>query len=132
MNKRLLISGISIFIAFSGLFAGNLTNANTKFSNSEFGVTNDTVTVSFAVNGTAACKSAIESILTSNAGVISASWDATAKVVTVTYLTSKLRKSDLYTFLATAGYDNAELRAKTPVYNALPAECQYTRAPETE
>ena len=131
MKKGLLISGMLVFIACNVLFAGNTANANT-LQNPSFGVSNDTLTVSFSVNGNAACKSSIEGALTVNAGVLSATWDAAAKSITVVYLTSKVKKSDLYTFLANAGYDNAELRAKDAVYAALPTSCQYTRTPDNE
>jgi hypothetical protein len=92
----------------------------------------DTLSISFAVNGNASCKSSIEGSVTANAGVLSASWDATSKIITISYISSQIKKSDLYTFLALAGYDNAELRAKDAVYAALPANCQYTRDPDNE
>lgn len=92
----------------------------------------DTLTVSFKVNGNATCKSAIESLLTTQAGVISASWETTSKIITVVFKSSQLKTSDLYSLLAMAGYDNAELRSKQAAYDALSAECKYTREAETE
>jgi|ERR1700757_2046209 len=127
MKKILSIGVVILFIAVNSLFAGNFNNSS--FKNLTPG---DTLTVSFAVNGNASCKSSIEGSVTANAGVLSASWDATAKVITISYISSQVKKSDLYTFLAVAGYDNVELRAKASVYAALPANCQYTRDPETE
>jgi hypothetical protein len=128
MKKGLLAGLILLIITCNHLIANN--NYNT--SNLKNLTLGDTLTVSFAVNGTTACKSSIESAVTANVGVVSASWDATTKTITISYISGQVRKSDLYTFLAIAGYDNAELRAKKAVYDALPSNCQYTRDPETE
>jgi hypothetical protein len=103
------------------------------FSGSKLKLTpGDTITESFSVNGTAACKSSIEGAVTANAGVLSASWDAASKTITISYLSGQVKKFDLYTLLALAGYDNAELRAKDAAYAALPSNCQYTRDPDNE
>lgn len=128
MKKTLLIGALVLFVACNNLLASNFNNSR----NLKKLTPGDTLTVSFAVNGLAACKSSIEGSVTANMGVLSASWDATAKVITISYIASQVRKSDLYTYLALAGYDNAELRAKAAVYAALPANCQYTRDPDPE
>jgi copper chaperone CopZ len=96
------------------------------------GGSNDTITVSFKVNGTAACESNIEAALTSQAGVISANWNSSDKQITVIFKTAQIKTSDLHSFLAMAGYDTSELRAKQNIYDALPASCKYTREAETE
>ena len=123
MKKGLLFSILAIIFSISSALAGN-GYAGSKLSG-------DT-TVTFAVNGNAACKSNIEAALTANANVVSASWDATAKMITVTFHTANMQITDLYPILANAGYDNAEQRAKDGVYAALPTSCQYTRDPVTE
>ena len=117
---RFLVASILISLSFNN-FAGNAP-----------GNTNDTLTVSFKVKGTSSCKASIEQSLTSQTGVVSASWDANSSQITVTFLPAKIQQADLYTYLAVAGYDNAELRAKQPAYDALPSGCKYTRDPETE
>ena len=89
----------------------------------------DTITKSFTVAGRGACKSSIEGILTSQSGVLSASWDSTAQSITVTFVKHIIKKTQLHRLLAQAGYDNANARAKDAVYSALPAACQYTRLP---
>ena len=89
----------------------------------------DTVTKTFAVSGNGACKSTIESTLTSQSGVISASWDSTAKQITVTYDWKVIKKSQMCRLLANAGYDNAQVSTKASTYANLPAACQYTRVP---
>jgi hypothetical protein len=129
MNKSLLITCLTLFIVCNMLFAGT---SNNKTALSNPGVVNDTLTATFSVNGNASCKSSIEGSLTANTGVISANWTAGTQSITVSYLSAKLKLSDLYSLLANAGYDNVELRAKDAVYAALPTACQYTRQPVTE
>lgn len=121
MKKSFLFA---IFISLFFIFNANASNPASP--------TSDTLTVTFKVKGTAACKSNIEQSVTGQAGVVSASWDATTLQITVIYVHSVVQLTDLYTFLAVAGYDNAELRAKQSVYDALPAACKYTRDPDNE
>ena len=104
----------------------------TAHSKTNFTNLADTSTIVFKVNGTAACETTIETTISSHAGVISANWDATTKMITIRYIAGQYQNVDFYAFLALAGYDTVELRAKQPVYDALPAECKYTRDPETE
>lgn len=110
----------------------NKMEARTFEKNMNKGGANDTITISFKVNGTAACESNIETALTSQAGVISATWNSSNKQMTVVFKTAQVKTSDLHSFLAMAGYDTSELRAKQGVYDALPASCKYTREAETE
>ena len=125
MKKPLLImAALFLFSLF------NHVKANT-ISISRDGA-NDTLTVSFRVNGNAACEANIEGALTSHTGIVSANWTSSTKMMTVKFLTASLQTSDLHTFLALAGYDTAELRAKQPAYDALDEACKYTRDPETE
>jgi len=126
MKKLLCVTAL-----LAVFFISNTKASNALMINRSIVVSGDT-TVTFPVNGNAACKSSIESALTANSGVVSASWDASSKTITVTYHTSSLQITDLYPLLAIAGYDSHELRAKTAAYNALPSACQYTRDPETE
>ncbi|MGZ3865305.1 MAG: hypothetical protein ACXVC2_02295, partial [Bacteroidia bacterium] len=82
--------------------------------------------------GNAICESSIEAVLTGKPGIISCNWNPTSKNVTVKFLSAQAQQSDLYTYFALAGYDNAELRAKQPAYDALSQECKYTRDPDQE
>lgn len=102
------------------------------FSSSGTGEGTDTLTSVFRVNGTAACKSAIESALAGKEGIVSVSWDAASKMITVRHVSSKVPAADLHSYLAIAGFDTAELRAKQARYDALLPDCKYTRDPETE
>lgn len=113
-------------ISLFGINSKKTENFNVNIAN------NDTLVTSFKVNGTGQSKSDIESTLTSKPGVISASWVQSTKMVTVKYLSPQLQKTDLYRFLADAGYDTEELRAKNEKYNGLSSDKKYTRDPETE
>jgi hypothetical protein len=130
MKKPLTLTAILVAVFFiSVMSAGNkpeLTKSNVLM------LGGDTVTKSFAVSGNGTCKSTIESVVTSNAGVISASWDSTAQVITVTFVYSTIKKSQLCRALAGAGYDNAQVRTKDAIYATLPAACQYIRTPPTQ
>lgn len=116
-----------LVLNFSSLFAAGNPTAGKSSPSLNPGA--DTVTKSFTVAGKGACKSSIEGALTSNSGVLSASWDSTAQVITVTFVKHIIKKTHLHRLLAQAGYDNANARAKDAVYSALPAACQYTRLP---
>lgn len=93
-------------------------------------VTNETI--SFSVNGNAACKSQIETIITSIDGVVSATWNASTKIITIEFNTELVRKDRFFLELAEGGYDNQELRAKNAKYDLLSADCKYNREPEKE
>ncbi|MDF2449482.1 MAG: cation-transporting ATPase [Bacteroidota bacterium] len=114
------------FLTLTSLGANNFSFSLKK------GVNNDTLTCTFMVNGNSTCKTNIETTLTSQTGVISAVWDSGTKQMTVVFKAAQIKNSDLHSFLAMAGYDTSELRAKQSVYDALPASCKYTREPETE
>src|ERR1035437_2941 len=122
MKKTLIVMAGALFFAFSAQSNPNIISKNTLPDGA-----NDTLTITFKVNGVAACEANIEGAVTVKDGVISATWTASSKMMTVKYLSVKVQASDLYTLLANAGYDNAELRAKDSVYAALPSSCQYTR-----
>ncbi len=129
MKSKLVVAALLAVFFISILNAGN--NPLLSKNNLVAAAGGDTVTKSFAVSGNGSCKSTIEGTLTSNAGVISASWDSTAQVITVTFVWSTIKKSQLCRLLANAGYDNAQVRTKDAIYSALPAACQYTRLAPT-
>lgn len=122
----------SILCALLFLLTVNSLKAGSSKSLVARGVNNDTLTVTFMVNGTSACKSNIEAVVSSQTGVISAVWNSSTKQMTVVFKAAQIKSSDLNSFLALAGYDNSELRAKQAAYDALSASCQYTREPESE
>ena len=64
--------------------------------------------------------------------MLSASWDASTKMITVNYVASQVQLSDLYTSIAMAGFDTAVIRAKQAEYEALSSDCKYTRDPVTD
>lgn len=89
-------------------------------------------TITFKVNGTAACEAQIELIITSIDGVTSAQWDAATKMITIVFDNETIKKDRFYVALAEGGYDNQELHAKKNHYEELPAACKYTREPEND
>ena len=119
MKKTLLISVLFLFAV-----------CQYGFSKAIVGGANDTLTATFKVNGNGVNKNDIESILSGKTGIISATWEASSKSVTIKYLSAKVKLSDLHSYFALAGYDTSELRAKQSAYDALPPDKKYTRDPE--
>jgi periplasmic mercuric ion binding protein len=130
-RNHLSILSTVIFLTLF-LFNSNCIIGNSINKVKTTGENNDTLTVTFRVNGNSACKTSIETALTSQAGVISAIWNTSTKQITVIFKSIQIKASDLHSYLAIAGYDTAELRAKQGVYDALPSNCKYTRDPESE
>ena len=126
MRNSFTITTLLAVFFISVMTAGNKPEIN---KNNLLMVGSDTVTKSFGVSGNGICKSTIENIITSNAGVLAATWDSTAQVMTVTYVHSIIKKTQLCRLLAAAGYDNSLVRTKDAIFAALPAACQYTRIP---
>lgn len=89
-------------------------------------------TITFKVNGQAACKNQIETLITGIDGVSSAVWDATTHKITIVYDSAVVKKDRFYVTLAEGGYDNEQLHAKKNNYDALSAECKYVREPEKD
>src|ERR1700757_2504870 len=129
LSYMLVGTFLVLVLNFSGLFADTAGKPDYSKPNPSLNPGADTVTRSFAVAGKGACKSSIEGVLTSTSGVLSATWDSTAQVITVTFVKHIIKKTQLHRLLAQAGYDNANARAKDAVYSALPAACHYTRLP---
>lgn len=90
------------------------------------------ITITFKVNGNAACKSNIEALLLNEEiqGITSAVWDATTHNITIVYNSSILKEDILYYYLAEGGYDTEKLRAKNTNYDLLSQECKYQREPD--
>lgn len=81
----------------------------------------------FKVNGTVACESQIESLITNLKGVTSASWDASTKMITIIYDEKITHFKQFYIALTIGGFDNEGSNAKNEGYDALPPECKYKR-----
>jgi hypothetical protein len=94
--------------------------------------TTSDVTITFQVNGNAACKSNIEALLLNDdvQGITSAVWDTTTHNITIIYNPSILKEDILYFYIAEGGYDTEKLRAKNTHYDVLPTECKYEREPD--
>src|ERR1035437_8139619 len=105
INILLGIIALVLVLNFNGLLAGTINIPSYTKSNLTSGLSTlaDTVTKSFAVAGKGACKSSIEGALTTNAGVLSASWDSTTQIITVTFIKHIIKKTHLHRLLASAG-----------------------------
>lgn len=125
--KTLLFNILLVSILSLGV-----SKANASVSANCFSEEGDTLTVSFRVNGTAACKANIESVLAGKAGVVSVVWDSGTKQATINFIPATTPLSDIHTFFALAGYDTSDIRAKNGAYDALSADCKYQRDPDVE
>jgi copper chaperone CopZ len=84
-------------------------------------------TETFKVSGNCdMCKATIEKAAKIN-GVSKAVWDKKAKVITVSYDTSKVKIDDVHKKIAAAGYDTEKVKAADNVYAKLPSCCKYKR-----
>lgn len=125
--KKLILTFASILSIGLG-YSSNTSNSFSKVS--IVSLTDETV--SFKVSGTTACKSQIETIITSLDGVKSANWDADSKIITIVFDAGTVKKDRFFVALAEGGYDNQELHAKKSNYEELPAACKYTREAEND
>lgn len=72
------------------------------------------------------CKTKIEKAAKS-AGASDAMWNEEAKILTVTYTTSKTSNKKIQEKVAAAGYDTQDATATDAAYKNLPGCCQYDR-----
>ena len=94
-----------------------------SFSISAFSQSNSTV--SFEVSGACGqCKDRIEKAA-NLPGVFTATWDEGSHHLTIVYDASKADLEKIKKNIVKAGHDIGDLKAKTSVYNALPACCHY-------
>jgi copper chaperone CopZ len=108
-------------IVFSMLIALFTThNANAKPLHDE--------TATFKVYGNCEmCKKRIESALTKNTSIKSATWDVKTKMLKVVYDPHVLTVDQIHKIVADAGHDTDKLSATDIVYKKLPGCCQYER-----
>ncbi|MEZ4940656.1 MAG: heavy-metal-associated domain-containing protein [Saprospiraceae bacterium] len=86
------------------------------------------ITETFTVYGNCGmCKRTIEKAAKGVDGVQSATWDADAAKVTVTYDSGKVKLETIKKAIAASGYDTDAFRASDDAYKALPGCCQYDR-----
>ena len=86
------------------------------------------ITETFTVYGNCGmCKRTIEKAAKGVDGVQSATWDADAAKVTVTYDSGKVKLETIKKAIAASGYDTDAFRASDDAYKALSGCCQYDR-----
>jgi len=73
------------------------------------------------------CKARIEKAAKSVEGVTKATWDATEKMLKVTYDDTKTTALKIEEAVAKVGHDTDHVKADTKTYDALPGCCKYAR-----
>ena len=72
------------------------------------------------------CEETIESALEMN-GISNADWNSDTKIISVTYVTSKVSLDQIQKKIASVGYDNIKYKADDGIYSELHECCQYDR-----
>ncbi|MDB5226310.1 MAG: TonB-dependent receptor [Bacteroidota bacterium] len=72
------------------------------------------------------CKKRIEKAAKTE-GVKTAEWSEEKKVITVTFVPSKISVDQIQQNIAKVGYDTEKYKADEDAYNKLPKCCQYDR-----
>jgi outer membrane receptor for ferrienterochelin and colicins len=70
------------------------------------------------------CKSRIEEAALNTIGIVSASWDESTKILTITK-DDFFNEKELHQNIANVGHDTDLIKSKDEVYNTLPACCNY-------
>lgn len=73
------------------------------------------------------CKQRIEKAAAKTDGVKSAIWDEEKKIITVTFVPSKVTVDQIQQNIAKVGYDTEKYKADEDAYKKLPGCCQYDR-----
>ncbi len=76
------------------------------------------------------CKARIETAL-KNIGTYKANWVIETNMLTVSYDSTKLSKTEISKKLAAVGHDNEEFKTDEKTYNSLPKCCYYDRGVKT-
>lgn len=93
----------------------------------------DVKTEEFKVYGNCGmCKARIEKAVKSIDGVASAEWDKKTKMIEVKYNPEKVEQMDVHKAIVKVGHDTEKMEAENPVYEQLPACCQYERKDTTK
>mgnify|MGYP001122404727 CR=1 FL=1 len=111
-----------IIILFTVAVGAN-TQAQTHDHSKMITVKTDTVKV---LGNCDMCKSRIEGAVKSE-GAGAAVWNATNKLLVVSYDPSKTNVDILLKKVAAVGHDSEKYKAEDKVYNSLPACCKYER-----
>ncbi len=113
-TKSMMLVAVMLFIGMTSMFA------------------KDGKTESIKVYGECGmCKSRIEKAAKSVEGVTKATWDATEKMLKVTYDDAKTTALKIEEAVAKVGHDTDNVKADDSVYAKLPGCCKYDR-PESK
>lgn len=112
MKYFLLAIACICFVSSSTTFAQSISNSKTE---------------TFKVWGNCGmCKKTIEKAANKE-GVVSADWNKTTKIITVTYDSTQTTVDQIQSKIAEAGYDNVGHTAHDENYSKLSKCCRYER-----
>ena len=108
----------SILIALTFIFTAASVNSYSKEA---------TTKTSFKVWGNCeSCKKRIEKAAKTD-GVKSAIWDVDSKIITISFMSSKISIDQIQQNIAKVGYDTEKYASDSTAYIKLPQCCQYER-----
>lgn len=89
---------------------------------------NDSAKIEFKVSGKCGmCKKRVEKAAMSIAGVKTANWDKTTKIIKIVISDNKITQDVISKAIAAVGHDTGFDKADDKVYDALPDCCHYER-----
>lgn len=110
-----------ILIAMVAIFMNFNVNAQDKKTIADAGIKTATYNVS---GNCESCKARIEKAAKLD-GVNKADWNTDTKLLTLTYVASKVKPEDVLKKISAAGYDNEKFKADDKAYGSLPGCCKY-------
>ncbi len=122
MKKVILISVVII----SGFHGATVYGQDTKAKTEQKQTDQRTDTIKVYGN-CGMCQKRIEGALKNAEGIESASWDVDTKMLTVSFVESKVSLDQIHQKVADVGHDTDKVKAKDSVYNGLMGCCQYER-----
>ena len=126
MKKFLVLSMVAITLSCSAPVAPTPKKTTLKTVD-KTSLKNGIAESKFTVWGNCGmCKQTIEKSLKKE-GIQKADWDIDAKIMTITYDTSKVSLQTIQQAIADAGYDNVNVKGNDAAYAKLHECCQYER-----
>ena len=126
MKKFLVLSMVALTLACSTPVAPTPKKTTLKIVD-KTSVKNGIAESKFTVWGNCGmCKQTIEKSLKKE-GIQKADWDIDAKIMTISYDTSKVSLKTIQQAIADVGYDNVNIKGNDAAYAKLHECCQYER-----
>ena len=126
MKKFLVLSMVALTLACSTPVTPTPKKTTLKIVDKTI-VKNGIAESKFTVWGNCGmCKQTIEKSLKKE-GIQKADWDIDAKIMTISYDTSKVSLKTIQQAIADVGYDNVNIKGNDAAYTKLHECCQYER-----